>query len=525
MKELEKEPKGGADRGAPTSSSRPPPTRSAAFACSSSRIEASTRRRCSRSPTRCGRRLGDAAVVLGIRGRRPRAPGGERRAVRGGAWAQGGRRRARGGRRWPAAAAAAATRWRRPAARDPEKLARGARRGAGRDREGARLMRILALDHGAARCGAAVSDPTGTLATPLAAVERPGHEAGPRRARAAGGGAGRGARGGGPAADAAPARRASRRSARARSPSGWSGESSVPVELHDERLTTRLAERTGGRATPTRAPPRTCSRATSLAPGRAPPSELRPAARPGRSNSRGARGRAPASARRGAPGSNLPPRPRWSRSRRTTVAPGTGWPRPRNLTQRREPPVDAGHAARAAGWAASSPLAVLLVIVVGIAWFANALFQPFKGDGGRSRARDHPAGLEPRARSPTGSSGAGVVDDAGFFQLRARLGGHSGDLSRGSYELRKDMSYSAAIDELQQGVPPNMVQVAIPEGLLAAGDRAAHEGPARQLPRARAAALPRSTRAVTGRRGARPRGLPVPGHLRAEEGPAREARS
>jgi putative pre-16S rRNA nuclease len=31
-------------------------------------------------------------------------------------------------------------------------------------------MRILALDHGTARCGCAVSDPSGTLATPIAAI-------------------------------------------------------------------------------------------------------------------------------------------------------------------------------------------------------------------------------------------------------------------------------------------------------------------------------------------------------------------
>lgn len=34
-------------------------------------------------------------------------------------------------------------------------------------------MRILALDYGSARCGCAVSDPTGTLATPIAPVLRP----------------------------------------------------------------------------------------------------------------------------------------------------------------------------------------------------------------------------------------------------------------------------------------------------------------------------------------------------------------
>ena len=31
----------------------------------------------------------------------------------------------------------------------------------------------MALDHGEARCGVAISDPTGTLATPVGAVARP----------------------------------------------------------------------------------------------------------------------------------------------------------------------------------------------------------------------------------------------------------------------------------------------------------------------------------------------------------------
>lgn len=34
-------------------------------------------------------------------------------------------------------------------------------------------MRVLALDHGSARCGCAVSDPTGTIVTPAGIVERP----------------------------------------------------------------------------------------------------------------------------------------------------------------------------------------------------------------------------------------------------------------------------------------------------------------------------------------------------------------
>src|SRR6202042_1919424 len=34
-------------------------------------------------------------------------------------------------------------------------------------------MRVLALDYGSARCGCALSDPTGTIVTPIAVVERP----------------------------------------------------------------------------------------------------------------------------------------------------------------------------------------------------------------------------------------------------------------------------------------------------------------------------------------------------------------
>ena len=39
-------------------------------------------------------------------------------------------------------------------------------------------MRVLALDYGSARCGVAVSDPTGVLATPLEAVLKPAGRSG-----------------------------------------------------------------------------------------------------------------------------------------------------------------------------------------------------------------------------------------------------------------------------------------------------------------------------------------------------------
>ena len=106
-------------------------------------------------------------------------------------------------------------------------------------------MRVLALDHGSARCGCALSDPSGTLATPLGAVERPDTRKGLARiaALAQDNGAERIVVGlpltlaGEEGSQATAARAFAERLA---------GRVSVPVELHDERLTTRLAERIGG---------------------------------------------------------------------------------------------------------------------------------------------------------------------------------------------------------------------------------------------------------------------------------------
>jgi putative holliday junction resolvase len=108
-------------------------------------------------------------------------------------------------------------------------------------------MRVLALDHGRARCGCAVCDPTGTLATPLASVEAPESRRGLARLRDLVHelGAERVVVGlplslsGGDSAQTAEARAFADR---------LQAELSIPVELYDERLTTRLAARTGGRA-------------------------------------------------------------------------------------------------------------------------------------------------------------------------------------------------------------------------------------------------------------------------------------
>ncbi|MFL5887997.1 MAG: Holliday junction resolvase RuvX [Solirubrobacteraceae bacterium] len=109
------------------------------------------------------------------------------------------------------------------------------------------MKRVLALDHGSARCGVAVSDPTGTLATPVGIVERPDTRRGLERVVAlvrehdasvvvvglplslAGG-------------DSAQTGEARAFAARLRE------RLDVPVELYDERFTTTLAHRAPGAA-------------------------------------------------------------------------------------------------------------------------------------------------------------------------------------------------------------------------------------------------------------------------------------
>jgi putative Holliday junction resolvase len=109
------------------------------------------------------------------------------------------------------------------------------------------MGRVLALDHGEARCGCALSDPSGTLATPLEAVERPDSDAGLNAlARMATGHEVELVLVGLPLTLAGEE---GHQAARAREFAQALGRRvSVPVELHDERLTTRLAERDGGRA-------------------------------------------------------------------------------------------------------------------------------------------------------------------------------------------------------------------------------------------------------------------------------------
>ncbi len=108
-------------------------------------------------------------------------------------------------------------------------------------------MRVLALDYGSARCGCAVSDPTGVLATPLEPIAAPASRRGRARLRAV-------------VAELQAERVVvglplslsgadSAQTSEARSFAGvLAGALPVPVELYDERFTTTLAARTPGRA-------------------------------------------------------------------------------------------------------------------------------------------------------------------------------------------------------------------------------------------------------------------------------------
>jgi putative Holliday junction resolvase len=108
-------------------------------------------------------------------------------------------------------------------------------------------VRVIALDYGSARCGVAVSDPSGTLATPLDPVLKPNsrkgmgrlvavvHETGAERVVVG-----------------LPLSLSGSDSAQTRETRAFAERLQaivrVPVELYDERFTTSLAQQAGGSA-------------------------------------------------------------------------------------------------------------------------------------------------------------------------------------------------------------------------------------------------------------------------------------
>jgi uncharacterized YceG family protein len=108
-------------------------------------------------------------------------------------------------------------------------------------------------------------------------------------------------------------------------------------------------------------------------------------------------------------------------------------------------------------------LVLIPVLAIAAVWFLLSLFQPFGGDGEGRLPVTIPshAGVGDIAGL---LADKGVVSSSFFFQLRATIGGHRGDLKPGSYVLRRNMSYSAAIAALSKGPAPNVVSLVMPEG-------------------------------------------------------------
>ncbi|UTI62534.1 Holliday junction resolvase RuvX [Paraconexibacter antarcticus] len=107
-------------------------------------------------------------------------------------------------------------------------------------------MRVLALDYGSARCGCAVSDPTGTLATPIEPVLRPDSRKG--FARVVGTVRERGVKRVVVGLPLGLSGRDTAQTTEARAFASRLQEAlpRVPVELYDERFTTTIAARAAG---------------------------------------------------------------------------------------------------------------------------------------------------------------------------------------------------------------------------------------------------------------------------------------
>lgn len=106
-------------------------------------------------------------------------------------------------------------------------------------------------------------------------------------------------------------------------------------------------------------------------------------------------------------------------------------------------------------------IGLLTVLVV---WFGFAFFQPFTGDG---EGEPFPVKI-PRGAS-VGEIGdllaeEGVIANATMFELKATVTGKRAGLNHGNHRFRKDMSYSAALDELSRTTVVKTITVTIPEG-------------------------------------------------------------
>jgi uncharacterized YceG family protein len=145
------------------------------------------------------------------------------------------------------------------------------------------------------------------------------------------------------------------------------------------------------------------------------------------------------------------------RAGRARYAPQPGAPAPghRRLTVPERPPP------RARRLAALAAIALFLLVLAIIAYL---LFQPFHGSGSGTLRVQIPPG------AGAGEIGdllarAGVVESGFLFALRARLTGDRDKLRSGTFSMRRDMSYAAALDQLTESPrAAPVLDVTLPEG-------------------------------------------------------------
>jgi UPF0755 protein len=111
------------------------------------------------------------------------------------------------------------------------------------------------------------------------------------------------------------------------------------------------------------------------------------------------------------------------------------------------------------------PLVFLLLVAV-VGWFAYRVLQPGHGAGDAQR----PVAVVIARGSTAGEiadelAKQGVIDSAFFFNIRSRISGQRADLKAGRFTLKRNMSYTAALDALTQNpATAPTVKVTIPEG-------------------------------------------------------------
>ncbi|HEU4701934.1 MAG TPA: endolytic transglycosylase MltG [Conexibacter sp.] len=107
-------------------------------------------------------------------------------------------------------------------------------------------------------------------------------------------------------------------------------------------------------------------------------------------------------------------------------------------------------------------LALAAIVLAG--WFLWSTYQPGKGEGSGRVVVRVPRGA---TVSEIGDllADRGVIDSPFFFKLRTKLSGGAGDVKSGTFTLRADMSYGAALEALSRTPPPPpVIRITIPEG-------------------------------------------------------------